>query len=295
MSNMIRSEFINELAAALSKFQGSVATIKKNKTVKKVSKKTGYVTEYMYADLDSVWETIRKPLSENGLSILQTIVYAGGGNEKRPEMALETSVMHSSGQFIKTMCPLLEPQEYDYVPMQTLGGLITYAKRYGICAALGITADEDTDANEGAEIGTKTTKHEKNKPDQNNISKVENLAKSKTGFKLPKEVEERLSQKITDTAEEPPPFPLEPPAPMQTETYLSNDESSKKNDSKLKRASPAQIKRLWAVAQSKGLSNADIINECRKQFGFSDVNELDWKQYKTFVDDWMSNHETIPF
>jgi len=292
---MIRSEFINELAAALSKFQGSVATIKKNKTVKKVSKKTGYVTEYMYADLDSVWETIRKPLSENGLSILQTIVYAGGGNEKRPEMALETSVMHSSGQFIKTMCPLLEPQEYDYVPMQTLGGLITYAKRYGICAALGITADEDTDANEGAEIGTKTTKHEKNKPDQNNISKVENLAKSKTGFKLPKEVEERLSQKITDTAEEPPPFPLEPPAPMQTETYLSNDESSKKNDSKLKRASPAQIKRLWAVAQSKGLSNADIINECRKQFGFSDVNELDWKQYKTFVDDWMSNHETIPF
>lgn len=127
---MNQSEQINELAAALSKMQGTVGPVFKNKTAK-VQMKSGGTYTYTYADLAGIWETIRKPLSDAGLSICQTFV----GRE------LITILMHSSGQWIKSILPLscmgLKPQE--------LGSEITYFKRYALSSILGIAADEDED------------------------------------------------------------------------------------------------------------------------------------------------------
>ena len=127
---MNQSEQINELAKALSQMQGSVGAVFKNKTAK-VQMKSGGTYTYTYADLAGIWDSIRKPLSDAGLSVCQTFC----------DNLLVTMLMHSSGQWIKSSLPLncmgLKPQE--------LGSEITYLKRYALSSILGISADEDDD------------------------------------------------------------------------------------------------------------------------------------------------------
>lgn len=127
---MNQSEQINELAKALSQMQGSVGAVFKNKTAK-IPTKSGATYSYSYADLAGIWDAIRKPLSDAGLSVCQTFC----------DNLLVTMLMHSSGQWIKSSLPLncmgLKPQE--------LGSEITYLKRYALSSILGISADEDDD------------------------------------------------------------------------------------------------------------------------------------------------------
>ena len=60
---MNRSEGINELAAALAKAQGEIKGAKKDESNPFYKSK--------YADLASVWEAIRDPLSKNSLAVIQ--------------------------------------------------------------------------------------------------------------------------------------------------------------------------------------------------------------------------------
>src|SRR6266403_3470792 len=53
-----------------------------------------------YADLTSVWNACRLPLSRNGLSIIQTVDQIG----ERP--CLVTLLGHSSGEWIRSVFPL---------------------------------------------------------------------------------------------------------------------------------------------------------------------------------------------
>lgn len=85
-----------------------------------------------YATLASVWEACRKPLSDNGLSVTQVI----GSMDGKP--ILRTVLMHSSGQWIESTCPLMTQQ----VGMQALGSAITYARRYSLAAIVGVAAGE---------------------------------------------------------------------------------------------------------------------------------------------------------
>src|SRR5271170_4188941 len=121
-----KSENINELATALSKMQGNMGPIYKNKTAK-IPTKSGATYSYTYADLAGIWECIRKPLLDTGLSVTQTF----NGS------LLITILMHSSGQWIKSELPLncmgLKPQE--------LGSEITYLRRYALTGILGLSAD----------------------------------------------------------------------------------------------------------------------------------------------------------
>ena len=98
-----------------------------------------------YADLAAIFDAARKPLSANGLAIVQTI---GDG-------VLHTRLLHTSGQWIASEHPLPmsgRPQE--------IGSALTYARRYSLSALIGIAADEDDDAT-GAE---KAHKANGNKP-----------------------------------------------------------------------------------------------------------------------------------
>lgn len=150
---MKHTEQINDVAAGLSKFQGNVPKITHNKEVFKKGKDGKPDQKYTYADLDIIMETVRPVLAKFDLSVSQDILNITVNS--MPALAIETMLMHSSGQWLKAECPIIEPKEYGYVPMQTLGALITYAKRYSICAMLGITADPDDDANDDAEIRNK--------------------------------------------------------------------------------------------------------------------------------------------
>jgi len=125
---MNKSESIIELAKALSNFQGKMTSVKKDATNPFYKSK--------YATLDTIWETIRKSLSENGLSIAQTM------NLIDNKSVLETTLYHTSGEWISGT-QLVNPVKDD---PQSLGSAISYARRYSLSAILGIVADEDDDA-----------------------------------------------------------------------------------------------------------------------------------------------------
>jgi hypothetical protein len=123
-----QSEQINELAAALAKAQGAMKNAALNRINPHFKSK--------YADLSSVFDAIRGPLSANGLSTVQT-THIG-----ERHMILRTLLLHTSGQFIASEYPLPlagKPQE--------IGSAMTYAKRYELAAIVGISADDDDDGN----------------------------------------------------------------------------------------------------------------------------------------------------
>lgn len=134
---MIKSEDIKELAAALAKAQGQIEGAKKD-TVNPFFKSK-------YADLASVWDAIRKPLSDNGLSIIQTT--RPPTKEEDNFMVLNTTLMHSSGQWVSSAIPVVAK---DQTP-QAMGSALTYSRRYSLAAIVGVY-QEDDDANAAQKI-----------------------------------------------------------------------------------------------------------------------------------------------
>lgn len=88
-----------------------------------------------YADLATVLDTIRKPLADNGLDVIQCFV-----PYDEQYVMLVTTLGHSSGQFIRSFLPIkssLEPQK--------LAATATYLKRVELAAIVGCAAEDDDD------------------------------------------------------------------------------------------------------------------------------------------------------
>lgn len=141
---MNQSESIQELVGALSKAQGMMEPAKFNKTNPHFKNK--------YADFTSCMEACRLPLSSNGLCIMQYSESIGDN------LKLVTMLAHTSGQWIKSYLPLSSGKT-----CQQLGAEITYMKRYGLSAMLGIVSDEDVDSDDDGEsaVGRGKCKQEK--------------------------------------------------------------------------------------------------------------------------------------
>jgi hypothetical protein len=122
------SASIGALAAALAKAQGAMNGAKKD------AKNPFFKSQY--ADLASVWDACRAPLSANGLAVIQTT----GGQAGAVEVI--TTLAHTSGEWIRGVLAL-HPVKAD---PQGIGSAITYARRYALAAIVGI-APEDDDGN----------------------------------------------------------------------------------------------------------------------------------------------------
>lgn len=121
---MRNSEQINELAVALNKAQADFMVAKKD------AKNPFFKSKY--ATLNAVYEAVAEALLKNGLSVIQPIV----GD------AVETTIIHTSGQFITSSCPIVCAKQND---PQAMGSAITYARRYSLASLLGVMTDEDDD------------------------------------------------------------------------------------------------------------------------------------------------------
>jgi hypothetical protein len=118
---MNKSESIASLAKALSAAQGKLR--------KAVKDSTNPHFRSRYADLESVIEAMREPFAAEGLSVVQLTVGA----------ELVTIILHSSGEWIESAVPLLLLKN----DMQGVGSALTYARRYGLAAACGISQTDD--------------------------------------------------------------------------------------------------------------------------------------------------------
>lgn len=138
MEDHENQEPINTLAAALAAAQGEMPDAV-------LDCKNPHFNS-RYASLSSIWNACREPLSKNGLSIVQGVVV-----HPQWELALESTLMHSSGQFVTYRCPLI----VDKKNMQGLGSAITYAKRYSLATLVGVVDSEDDDGNAAKEAPPK--------------------------------------------------------------------------------------------------------------------------------------------
>lgn len=129
----MQSESITKLATALVAVQSQMPTLTKSSNNPFFKSK--------YVDLATVMESILPILSQNGIAITQFVSNIDG------QSALTTTLVHTSGEYMSAQMPLLLPKN----DPQGQGSAITYARRYGAMAALGIVADEDDDGNKAAQ------------------------------------------------------------------------------------------------------------------------------------------------
>lgn len=129
---MRQTEDISALSKALVAAQAEFPTIPKN------SRAYGY----MYANLDDIVQAVRPILARHGLCFVQSVETRRDG-----AVFLFTRLMHETAQFIESRVRLPDITNTKNNAAQVLGMSITYMRRYALCAMLGITSDEDTDAN----------------------------------------------------------------------------------------------------------------------------------------------------
>lgn len=124
---MKTSETIKEIAGAICKMQAALKPADKDNT--------NPMYKSRYSDINSVWEALRVPLTSNGLSVWQDATTTETG------VSVITRVVHQSGEWIE-FSPFFVPlgQKKD---AHGFGSATSYARRYSLCSALGITSDDD--------------------------------------------------------------------------------------------------------------------------------------------------------
>lgn len=124
---MEMSESINELSGALSKAQARIIGALKDAANPFFKSK--------YADLSSVWDAVREPLTANGLAVIQTTSAPPDGSS----VIVTTMLAHSSGQWVRDSL-VLQPTKRD---PQGIGSAITYGRRYALAAITGCPQIDD--------------------------------------------------------------------------------------------------------------------------------------------------------
>jgi len=127
---MRQSESVKNISESLIKAQAEFGTLPKDKS--------GY--GYKYTDIDTVISYVRPILAKNGLGFMQTLATVDG------KSAMTTRVLHTSGEWLEDTVVLPDVVLAKTNAAQNMGASITYMRRYSLCAVLGISADEDTDA-----------------------------------------------------------------------------------------------------------------------------------------------------
>lgn len=126
----MESPTLGALAAALAKAQGEMRNAEKDKA--------NPFFKSTYADLASIWDACREPLSKNGLSVVQSLGQTDKGQSK-----LTTKLMHSSGEWIDSEVIMVHTKQ----DPQSIGSAITYFRRFALAAIVGIApAEKPTEA-----------------------------------------------------------------------------------------------------------------------------------------------------
>jgi hypothetical protein len=131
---MRQSETIGKLALALSKAQGKLSGAAKSSDNPFFKSK--------YADLHECIEAAKDALTANELAVVQTT-----DTEQGVGIWVYTTLVHSSGEWVQGKI-LMNPKKDDD---QSTGSSITYGRRYGYAAIVGL-AQKDDDGNASVQV-----------------------------------------------------------------------------------------------------------------------------------------------
>lgn len=126
--------------AAMSNFQKEVPTIDKKKLVSFPNSR-GSITNYKYAELGEIDETIKSPMAANGLSKRWEI------KEEGEKLICTCIISHIGGHKELTSMSSIKDSSGGKNEIQSRASAISYLQRYTLIGALGLTtASEDNDA-----------------------------------------------------------------------------------------------------------------------------------------------------
>lgn len=133
MNNM-QSENLDKLFKGMNTFRSQLKQPAKD--AKNPFFKSNYVT------LEGVQNAIDAAIKGTGLAYTQIVKNDDNGN-----VGVETIITHESGQYLTTGVLALRPEK---ATPQGYGSTITYAKRYQLSSAFGVSSDVDDDGNVGS-------------------------------------------------------------------------------------------------------------------------------------------------
>ena len=113
---------------------------------------------YKYATLGSIIDKARSVLADHGFGVAQSVA----GDIGRVEVT--TRIYHKDG-WVESFGPVVLEAKGD---ARSYGSAITYARRYGLAAALGVAAEGDDDAAAAVQQHKATKPTKKAKPDHHN-------------------------------------------------------------------------------------------------------------------------------
>lgn len=192
-----RSNSIAKLAMALSKAQAAITSAQKDAS--------NPLLKYNYATLASMWEACRKPLTDNGLAIIQLPTAVGA------MVTVQSMLVHGESGEMVTCSLMLQaesPAKGGAVVSsspQAIGSAITYARKYLLASMVGIAPDDDDGSG-----GPPVTGREDNEPTGETATErarreYQDRARAATNTPAPA---------AAPKAEAPPPAPVAPkPAP----------------------------------------------------------------------------------
>ena len=154
---------IGELAFALAKAQEEMFPAVPNSQNTFLNNK--------YADLNSVLSAVRPALCRNQIAFPQTIEVDDNGCDY-----LVTTLIHASGQWLRSRMKLTHESQKGTNANQALGGALSYARRYSLTAMTGVS-QEDDDAvsaapSDGAKEEQKRFELEENRKMRNTLKKL---------------------------------------------------------------------------------------------------------------------------
>lgn len=153
-ANVAKSSF----QRALTAFKSECPPVPRKTTNSQFSvERDGVKVKRKYASLDDIQATIRDPLGKHGLSYRWTnAVNAASADGKSQVVKLECVIMHEAGHSESSPVEVQITSNAGCSEQQKYGAATTYAMRYSLVQALGLTScDEDDDGNEdggGAKI-----------------------------------------------------------------------------------------------------------------------------------------------
>ena len=167
---MIKSDQINELAAALTKAQSEIETAKKDSKA----------YSYSYSDLSTVIAAVKPALNKHGISFLQ-LIEDGDTNTVK----VTTLLLHSSGQFIGSTGSTEIPEMKGCNLAQRSGAAQSYLKRYQLQALTGLPTEDNDASSEGFSKSAPSQTYTKTEPPKIE-NKVEAPKEEKKGFGVKK-------------------------------------------------------------------------------------------------------------
>lgn len=126
---MNKSESIAKLVEALSKLQGEIQNLHKDKQ--------GY--GYKYTELASILDVTRPLCAKYELAVTQLCCNPEDVNC----VGVETVLAHASGEWVSSVLYMNITAGKGMSPAQAAGSVITYARRYALAATLGIAQTDD--------------------------------------------------------------------------------------------------------------------------------------------------------